>query len=165
MGYTKLEHARWGAHVLSREGVRFHIWAPAQKRLALLIGDDAQPIPMLTAEQGSFELTTNRAGPGSRYQFVLDDGTRAPDPASRFQPEDVHGRSEVIDQSAYRWRDDEWHGRDWHEAVVYELHVGCFTPEGTFRAAREKLPHLANLGVTALELMPIADFPGARKGL
>jgi maltooligosyltrehalose trehalohydrolase len=117
---------------------------------------------MLTAEDGSFELTTMRAAAGARYQFVLDDGMRVPDPASRFQPADVHGPSEVIDQSAYRWRDREWRGRPWDEAVVYELHVGCFTPEGTFRAAREKLPYLAELGVTAIELMPIGDFPGAR---
>ena len=85
-----------------------------------------------------------------------------PDPASRFQPEDVHGPSEVIDPAAYRWPDESWRGRPWHEAVLYELHVGAFTPEGTFRAAIGRLDHLASLGVTAIEIMPVGDFPGRR---
>ena len=83
-----------------------------------------------------------------------------PDPASRHQPEDVHGSSEVIDPSSYMWRDIAWRGRPWEEAVLYELHIGAFTPEGTFRAAIDRLDHLVSLGVTAIEIMPIADFPG-----
>ena len=83
-----------------------------------------------------------------------------PDPASRHQPEDVHGPSEVVDPAAHRWTDAAWRGRPWAEAVVYELHIGAFTPEGSFRAAIERLPHLAALGVTALQIMPVADFPG-----
>src|SRR6185503_19647645 len=79
-----------------------------------------------------------------------------------FQPEDVHGPSEIIDPGAYQWRETAWPGRPWEEAVIYELHVGAFTPEGTFRAAVAKLDHLVELGVTAIELMPVADFPGRR---
>ena len=89
-------------------------------------------------------------------------GCACPDPASRYQPEDVHGPSEVIDPAAYVWRDAGWSGRPWEEAVVYELHIGAFTPEGTFRAAIGKLDHLVALGVTAIEIMPIGDFPGRR---
>jgi malto-oligosyltrehalose trehalohydrolase len=112
--------------------------------------------------EGWYELSVNGAGAGTRYQFVLPDGLRVPDPASRFQPDDVHGPSEVVDPAAYRWQDEEWNGRPWHEAVVYELHVGTFTAAGTFRGAIERLDHLAALGVTAIEIMPVADFPGAR---
>ena len=93
---------------------------------------------------------------------MLPDGLRVPDPASRYQPEDVHGPSEVVDAAAYVWRDTGWRGRPWHEAVVYELHIGAFTPEGTFRGAIDKLDHLVALGVTAIEIMPIGDFPGGR---
>jgi maltooligosyltrehalose trehalohydrolase len=101
-------------------------------------------------------------GPGTLYGFVLPDGLRVPDPASRFQPQDVHGPSLVTDPEGFAWTDRDWRGRPWHEAVVYELHIGAFTPEGTFRAAIDRLDHLRDLGVTAIEIMPIADFPGAR---
>ncbi len=97
---------------------------------------------------------------GARYQFALSDGTLAPDPASRYQPEDVDGPSELIDGSGYRWSARGWRGRPRADAVLYELHIGTFTPAGTFSAAIEKLDHLTALGVTAIELMPIADFPG-----
>ena len=89
-------------------------------------------------------------------------GCFVPDPASRFQPEDVHGPSEVVDPAAYAWADRDWRGRPWHEAVIYELHIGTFTPEGSFIGAIGKLDHLASLGVTAIEIMPVADFPGRR---
>jgi malto-oligosyltrehalose trehalohydrolase len=109
---------------------------------------------------GWHELTTKQASVGSRYQFVLPDGSRVPDPASRFQPSDVHGPSEVVDPKSHPWTDGDWHGRPWKEAVLYELHVGTFTEAGTFLAAIEKLDHLVGLGVTGIEIMPIADFPG-----
>ena len=112
--------------------------------------------------EGWHELVTDRARAGTRYRFVLPDGLRVPDPASRYQPEDVHGPSEVIDPAAYIWGDAGWNGRAWEDAVVYELHIGAFTPEGTFRAAIDKLDHLVALGVTAIEIMPIGDFPGRR---
>ena len=94
-----------------------------------------------------------------RYRFRIDGDIEIPDPASHFQPDDVHGPSEVIDH-AYDWKCPDWNGRPWHDAVFSELHVGTFTPEGTFRAAIEKLDHLAATGITAIELMPVADFPG-----
>ena len=112
--------------------------------------------------RGWHELLVADAGPGTRYRFLLPDGTGVPDPASRFQPEDLEGPSEVIDPEAYIWQPTEWKGRRWSEAVLYELHVGTFTPQGTFRAAIEHLDHLAALGVTAIELMTISDFAGLR---
>ena len=105
---------------------------------------------------------TGEARAGSRYRYRIDGKTEVPDPASRRNPDDIHGPSEVIDPAAFEWDDDAWRGRPWHEAVVYELHVGTFSPEGTFAGVETKLDHLVELGVTAIELMPIADFPGKR---
>src|ERR1700724_2464308 len=117
----------------------------------------------MRAEHGGWhELATDRARAGTLYQLVLPDGLRVPDPASRHQPNDVHGPSAVIDAESYSWRDRGWNGRRCHEAVLYELHIGAFTAPGTFLAAIEKLDHLASLGITALEIMPVSDFPGRR---
>ena len=111
---------------------------------------------------GWFELITDAAKSGSQYHFRIDSEREVPDPASRFQPRDVHGPSEVIDPLAFEWRDLAWRGRRWEEAVIYELHVGAFTPAGTFSAMGERLDYLVDLGITAVELMPVADFPGKR---
>jgi malto-oligosyltrehalose trehalohydrolase len=158
---TLLAEASHGAVVRADGRVRFRLWAPACERVQLLrMGQALEQMTPLT--DGWHEIVTCDAAAGTRYQFVLPNGMRVPDPASRFQPEDVHGPSEVIDSSGWRWTDSQWRGRPWEEAVVYELHVGAFTPEGTFRAAITKLDHLAALGVTAIELMPVADFPGRR---
>ena len=100
-------------------------------------------------------MTTGEAGPGSRYRYRVD-GADYPDPASRHQPDGVHGASEVIDPGAYRWRDAKWHGRPWRELAIYELHVGAFSETGDFTGAIAHLDHLAELGVTGVELMPIA---------
>jgi hypothetical protein len=149
----------FGAEILLAAGVRFRLWAPSRPEIGLEL-DGAEPIPMRSVGEGWHELVTARARAGTRYRFALPDGLRVPDPASRHQPEDLHGLSEVIDPSSYAWRDIAWRGRPWEEAVLYELHIGAFTPEGTFRAAIDRLDHLVSLGVTAIELMPIADFPG-----
>jgi malto-oligosyltrehalose trehalohydrolase len=151
----------FGAAVRPYREVRFRLWAPPHASIRIEIDGDIE-LPMQPLGDGWHELVTQRARPGSRYRFVLPDGLRVPDPASRYQPEDVHGPSEVVDPAAYRWRDLAWRGRLWHEAVLYELHVGAFTPEGTFVAARAKLDHLVALGIGAIELMPVADFPGRR---
>ena len=140
-------------------GTRFRLWAPAHDTIDLVIEGGA-PRAMAPQAEGWHELVVPEAGPGTRYRFGLPDGLRVPDPASRFQPQDVHGPSEVIDPGAYAWGDGDWAGRPWAEAVVYELHVGTFSPEGTFRGAMGKLDHLAGLGVTAIELLPLADFSG-----
>ncbi|WP_235907868.1 malto-oligosyltrehalose trehalohydrolase [Siccirubricoccus phaeus] len=147
---------------LRAEGVCFRLWAPSHEAVGVELDCATAPLPMRHAGAGWHELLTDLAGPGTRYRFVLPDGLRVPDPASRFQPEDVHGPSEVVDPAAYLWTDAGWRGRPWEEAVLYELHVGAFTPEGSFRAAIGKLDHLVALGITAIEIMPVAEFPGAR---
>ncbi len=151
---------RHGAEIRPEGGVRFRLWAPAHERISLSIEPEGRLVTMRGIGEGWHELTVDEAAAGTLYRFALPDGRKVPDPASRFQPQDVHGPSEVIDPAAYRWSDQGWTGRPWHEAVLYELHSGAFTEEGTFRAAIGRLDHLASLGVTALEIMPIADFPG-----
>jgi malto-oligosyltrehalose trehalohydrolase len=151
----------FGADMRPDGMVRFRLWAPAQGQISLFIEGQAGPMPITPLEDGWHELTVE-ATAGTRYRFMLPGGLLVPDPASRYQPEDVHGPSEVIDPHAYQWSDGGWRGRPWEESVIYELHIGTFTSEGTFRAAIDKLDDLVELGVTAIELMPIADFPGAR---
>lgn len=159
---VKRQHAMvFGAEYDPAAGTRFRLFAPASAQVQLAIeGRGLQP--MEADGHGWHTLTDAAVQPGALYRFVLPDGTAVPDPASRFQPCDVAGPSEVIDPAAFAWQPDAWKGRPWSEAVLYELHVGTFTPEGTFAAAAERLDHLAELGVTAIELMSIADFAGTR---
>lgn len=150
---------------LSSEGVRFRVFAPAVSTLKLALEENRpgeEPVTMHGMGGGWHELVTTAAAAGTRYRFVLPDGSSVPDPASRFQPVGVHGPSEVIDPAAFSWTDAMWAGVPWEEAVLYELHIGTFTTEGTFRAAIAKLDHLAALGVTAIELMCVCAFAGQR---
>ena len=140
-------------------GIRFRLWAPAHERVSLALENRSSRIPMERRDHGFFEILVEGIGAGALYRFELSDGTRVPDPASRFQPQDVHGPSETIDHESYRWR-AQWPGRAWDDIVLYELHVGAFTPEGAFASAARKLDHLVELGVTAVEIMPVADFRG-----
>jgi maltooligosyltrehalose trehalohydrolase len=151
----------FGAQV-STAGVRFSLWAPGLESVMLSLEGEDEHLTLAQSGEGWHELLTKEAGPGSRYRFVLPDGTSVPDPASRFQPDDVHGPSEVIDPCAYPWHDASWPGRPWSEAVIYELHIGTFTTEGTFLTAIDKLDHLVDLGITAIQIMPVADFAGTR---
>jgi malto-oligosyltrehalose trehalohydrolase len=163
----KYVHAMpFGAEVRADGSVRFRLWAPAASRVDLVLErterGTSERLAMKRIEGGFFEIVTPTARAGSRYRYRIDDRLDVPDPASRSNPDDPNGASEVIDPTAFEWSERSWSGRPWHEAVVYELHVGAFTPGGTFRSAIERLPYLAILGVTAIELMPIADFPGRR---
>ncbi|WP_259671376.1 MULTISPECIES: malto-oligosyltrehalose trehalohydrolase [unclassified Rhizobium] len=141
------------------DGILFRLWAPLHESVSLKI-EGADPRPMQAAEDGWHRCIVPNAHAGTRYRFVLPDGLEIPDPASRFQPQDVHGPSEVVDLSSYRWNTSDWPGRPWEEMVIYEMHIGCFTPEGSFRAAIERLDHLRELGITALQIMPLSEFPG-----
>lgn len=152
----------FGAELLDDGRVAFRLWAPAATRVDLALEGHAARLPMEKRADGWFSLATPLAGPGSRYQFCIDDKSCVPDPASRWQDGDVHGKSVVIDPRAFDWQDRDWHGRPWEEVVCYELHVGTVTPEGSFAALQSRLDHFVSLGVTALELMPVADFPGQR---
>jgi maltooligosyltrehalose trehalohydrolase len=152
----------FGAMVLDDGAVRFRLWAPAARQVGLCLDGASHPLPLATAPGGWFELTTREAAHGTRYRYRIDDEWSVPDPASRYNPNDVDGPSAVVDPFAFDWDDEGWPGRRWEEAVVYELHVGTFTRDGTFAAIETKLDHLCDLGVTALELMPIGDFSGTR---
>lgn len=149
----------FGAEITS-EGVRFALWAPSAQEVSLVI-DDTE-LPMKGSEEGWYRLLSRDARAGSRYGFEIDGNLVVPDPASRFQPDDVHGLSEVVDPRSYEWSQNAWSGRPWEETILYELHVGTATAEGTYGALMDKLEALRDLGITAIELMPIADFPGAR---
>ncbi|MBX5187841.1 malto-oligosyltrehalose trehalohydrolase [Rhizobium sp. NZLR3b] len=143
----------------TEDGILFRLWAPLHDSVSLKI-EGADPRPMQAAEDGWHRCIVPNAHACTRYRFVLPDGLEIPDPASRFQPQDVHGPSEVVDLSSYRWKTSDWPGRPWEEMVIYEMHIGCFTPEGSFRAAIERLDHLRELGITALQIMPLSEFPG-----
>jgi maltooligosyltrehalose trehalohydrolase len=144
---------------LTADGVTFRLWAPAAKRVDLML---EKPMPMVRGDKGWFSLDTANTKAGTRYKFRIDDDVDVPDPASAFQPEDVFGPSEVIDHDVYPWRARDWRGRPWEETVLIETHAGTFTQDGSYRAMIEKLDHLVKTGITALELMPLADFAGSR---
>lgn len=143
-----------------RGGVRFRLWAPVAERVDVVSESGEVLARMRAAGRGFFEADAAGAAPGLLYRYRVDGGAAYPDPASRFQPQGVHGPSMVIDPERYRWQDGGWRGVAREDLVFYELHVGTFTPEGTFEGARRRLPYLRDLGVTAVELMPIAEFPG-----
>jgi len=172
----RLHRMPFGAEPTPDGAVRFRLWAPAARSTDLVLlgqfggGPQQQPqgedprriIPMRAAADGWYELVTDAARAGSLYRYRIDGELEVPDPASRFNPHDVSGPSCVVDPRTFKWSDSGWRARPWHEAVIYELHVGTFTPEGTFAAVRGKLDHLVELGVNTIEIMPLADFPGRR---
>lgn len=145
--------------VLGNDSVTFRLWAPLVDPVAVKI-DNHAPLRMIRGDDGWHRLERKDVGAGQRYSFVMPDGLAVPDPASRFQPDDVHGPSEVVDLDRYRWAVPQWKGRPWHEIVISEVHIGAFTRQGTFAAAMERLDHLSDVGITAIQIMPIGDFPG-----
>ena len=157
------EPAFFGA-MPSQGGVRFRVWASGARDAQLQLHDGAAAgiHPLAEAGDGLRETWIEGAATGDRYAYVLDGSRPLPDPASRFQPDGVHGPSQVVDPSAFRWRDEGWRSRPVRDLIVYELHVGTFSPEGTFAGVQRRLPYLRDLGVTAVELMPVADFAGRR---
>jgi maltooligosyltrehalose trehalohydrolase len=144
-------------------GVRFRVWAPEAKTVRVVFDTGGlEAVPLERFPDGTFGALVAVAKPGHRYRYEVDGGPPFPDPASRFQPDGVHGPSAIVDPRRFTWTDGGWTGVPGGDLVLYELHVGTFTPEGTFSAAAQRLPYLARLGVTAVELMPVADFPGGR---
>ncbi len=146
-----------GAIMLDAQHTRFALWAPDAFYVSVEL-EDGKSIAMLPQADGWFEVEI-QCPAGTRYRYNIDGENDVPDPASRAQAEDVHGWSVVVDPLAYQWRHSHWQGRPWHEAVIYELHVGVL---GGYAAVQKQLPRLAELGVTAIELMPLAQFPGER---
>jgi maltooligosyltrehalose trehalohydrolase len=151
-----------GAEVVPSGGVHFRVWAPERESVEAALAGEPPTFVELQRESsdGYFSGLATEARAGSLYKYRLDRGDWFPDPAARFQPEGPHGFSQVIDGSKYAWRDRDWRGVSIEGQVVYEMHVGTFTAEGTYRAAVEQLEHLADTGITALELMPVHEFPG-----
>ena len=152
-----------GAEVIANEGVHFRVWAPGHQAVAVVFedGDRSTPISPLAAEAGGyFAGFVAGVKAGTRYRYSIDGKGPYADPASRFQPEGPHGPSQVIDPDHFTWSDQKWTGPTLADAVIYELHIGTFTTDGTWDAAAKQLPHLATLGVTVLEVMPVADFAG-----
>lgn len=153
-----------GANLIGSSAVRFRVWAPRVKTVSVQVLDQwRDPLPMERGERGYFDLTVEGARAGDRYWYVLDGEKALPDPASRFQPDGVHKASAVVDPDAFAWTDRGWRGLAFKDLIIYELHTGTFTPTGTFEAI---IPHLEYLkqdvGITAIELMPVAQFPGTR---
>jgi len=156
----------FGAELAGSGEVRFRLWAPAAHRVDLLLCDATgaalHATPMEPLADGWFSLLSDAAGNGTLYRFRIDGTHVVPDPASRCNPQGVHGPSEVIDPTTYHWQDAAWRAPPWHEAISYELHVGTFNRPGSFAAVAARLGHLKRLGVSALELMPVGAFPGTR---
>ena len=153
-----------GAELIGN-GVSFRTWASDKSKVNLVMMDNSgsslQELPMSQDAEGYYQVQNPDASAGMLYQYRLD-GRLLPDPASRFQPLGVHGPSQIIDPSAFRWTDEGWHRPDINDWAIYELHVGAFTPQGAYLSIIDHFEHLIRLGVTVLELMPIADFPGKR---
>jgi maltooligosyltrehalose trehalohydrolase len=150
---------RFGAEVRNKS-TRFKLWAPKAKSVQLKIKGQRGLLDLQPHGEGWHRLEVDGVKAGAHYKYVLPDGSEIADPASRFQPDNVDDFSEVIDPRGFVWADTAWIGRPWEEAIIYELHVGAFTPEGSFKAAMGHLDHLVTLGVTAIQLMPLAEFYG-----
>ncbi|MGE0407387.1 MAG: alpha-amylase family glycosyl hydrolase, partial [Candidatus Korobacteraceae bacterium] len=148
----------YGASVRARQ-TEFRLWAPQARSVSLRLPNKGD-YPM--QRQGEDFVLTLPCAAGSRYAYSLDGGDPRPDPVSRLLPEGVHGPTEVVDPALFRWTDADWRGLDLRNYIIYELHIGTFTPEGTFDAAIEKIPYLRDLGITVIEIMPVAATPGIR---
>lgn len=154
----------FGAEVGDDGTVEFRLWAPAAKNVQLQLrrNGHVQHLTPLANADGWYSLHTDQAQPGDLYSYLINNEHTVPDPASRFQPQGVHGPSQVIDPTMAEWRDNIWRGRPWEQAVVYELHTGTFSARGDYMGIEERLDYLSGLGVNALELMPLSAFPGER---
>jgi maltooligosyltrehalose trehalohydrolase len=153
-----------GASMLGNGEVSFRVWAPMSKSIAVRISRNGESrlVPLLAENRGYFSAVVAGVREGDRYFYVLDNGTERPDPVSLSQPEGVHGPSEVVDPRSFSWSDGAWKGISLYKYVIYELHVGTFTAAGTFEAVIPMLDYLLDLGITAIELMPVSQFPGER---
>lgn len=166
MSAQKQNEGRWhldfGARPIASGGVQFRVWSPLTKEMSVKIKAPREIVVPMDSSDGMFSAIVKEIGPGADYQYVIDGEKERPDPVSRFQPHGVHGPSQVIDPDAFKWSDAGWQGIPLADYVMYELHIGTFTSEGTFASAIEKLSHLRDAGITAIELMPVAQFPGSR---
>lgn len=152
-----------GANYLGNTRCQFTVWAPLLKEVAVkVVSPHEKLLPMQQLEYGFWQVTSEDIEPGSRYVYQLEGTKEFPDPASYLQPEGVHKASEVFDHSAFNWTDRDWSGIRLEDYIIYELHIGTFTPEGTFEAVIPRLTRLKELGINAIEIMPVSQFPGER---
>lgn len=152
-----------GAKYLGNGECKFVVWSPFSKKVELkLFGSPEIIVPMEKDNDGYWQCTTSNVFPGALYKYRLNSDIDRPDPASNYQPEGVHDKSCVVDHNDFRWEDDDWKGIQLTRFIIYELHVGAFTPEGTFEAIIPRLKELKGIGITAIEIMPVAQFPGTR---
>ncbi|MFW6360090.1 MAG: malto-oligosyltrehalose trehalohydrolase [Chroococcales cyanobacterium] len=152
-----------GSHYLGNGVCEFTVWAPMLKEVAVhIVAPEERFLPMQKQEKGYWKAKAHDIEPGTRYFYHLEGVADRPDPASHFQPEGVHSASQVIDHSQMAWEDSDWQGVALEEMIIYELHVGTFTPKGTFEAIIPRLAELKELGVNAIEIMPVSQFPGDR---
>ncbi|WP_455379389.1 malto-oligosyltrehalose trehalohydrolase [Petrachloros mirabilis] len=161
---TQPWHMELGAQLVAPRTVSFTVWAPVAKHVDVrILGHPDRVIPMELRDRGYFEVTATNVDPGNRYHYIVDGENNRPDPASRFQPDGVHQPSAVVDPTAFSWTDQQWKGLPLTDFIIYELHVGTFTQAGTFEGIIPYLSYLKNdVGITAIELMPVAQFPGRR---
>ena len=155
---------RPGPEKLEEGKYRFKVWAPLAENVEVIFKDENEPRKLNKKGEGDWEADLDGVKPGTKYKFRLDKNIdkEFPDPASRFQPEGVHSWSQIVDQDQHKWQDENWKGLPISEMIIYELHVGTFTKEGTFEAIIGKLNYLKELGINAIEIMPISQFPGNR---
>ena len=154
--------------MIGENQTHFRVWAPKAREVDVVLEDAAEAKPKfcpLTAESGGYFSGAANAGSGARYRFRVNGAENFyPDPASRFQPDGPHGPSCIVDPTKFRWSDADWPGLKLKGQIFYEMHIGTFTREGTWRAAAEQLPELARIGITVIEMMPVAEFPGDLAG-
>lgn len=152
-----------GANYLGDRRCEFTVWAPLRQQVSVqILTPQERLLPMEKDDQGYWHLTATEVSPGSRYQFQLDGQITRPDPASHYQPDDVHKPSAVVDHQGFQWTDENWQVIPLEDLIIYELHVGTFTPEGTFEAIINRVPELLEMGINTIEIMPVAQFPGSR---
>lgn len=159
---TPVNSLPWGATPVTFNQTHFRVWVSQRNSVQVEIqrGDETESHPLLPDENGFFSGMIRGVKAGDRYRYRLDEGNARPDPVSRFQPNGVHGESQIVDPNTFPWNDQNWRGISKRDLVIYEMHIGAFTKEGTYRAAMEHLPRLKELGITAVELLPVAQTPG-----
>jgi maltooligosyltrehalose trehalohydrolase len=158
---VKLEEKTPGIRFNKKGEAEVCVWAPLKKSAAIILADELK-LPLTKDDWGYWTASTNKIKPGDLYKVLVDGEKELPDPASLSQPHGVHSHSEAINIKDFQWTDNQWNNVPLHEYILYELHTGTFTPEGTFAAIEEKLDHLIQLGINAIEIMPVAQFPGSR---
>ncbi len=157
------QRVKIGSCYLGNNRCEFTVWAPTLKEVAVqILSSDRRLLPMQQDEEGYWKVTADGVAPGTQYYYKLEGNIDRADPASQFQPSGVHGPSEVVDRNTFAWTDNNWSGVPLEEMIIYELHVGTFTAEGTFESMIPRLKDLRELGINAIEIMPVAQFPGDR---